>query len=106
MTAPAVLADTGLWREQARCAGTDVALFFADAVDDLRAAQQVFCVRCGVRPDCLRSGMAFEVGQTRYGLVGGLSARQRQDQAAVDAVLAGNPPPPVGAGAGRPPRRA
>ncbi|ONH33645.1 hypothetical protein BL253_01100 [Pseudofrankia asymbiotica] len=105
IAAAAVLTSGDAWRAEARCAGSDPDLFFGDAVDELRAAQAVFCARCAVRADCLRTALAFEVGQTRYGVVGGLSARQRQDPAAVGLVLAGGPPPVVGAGSPRPSRR-
>lgn len=65
------------WTESANCASTDPAIFYA-AEDGKTGggfgdARKV-CANCSVISDCLE--WAIEVGD-RYGVLGGLSSRQR-----------------------------
>ena len=63
------------WRVQALCAQTDPEAFFPEKGESPRAAKKV-CQACPVRAQCLQ--FALDHNQ-RYGIWGGLSARERRD---------------------------
>ena len=69
------------WYRWAACAGMPAELFFPD--DDpglgrvMEAAKHV-CGRCPVRWACLADALACETPGERHGVVGGLSADERE----------------------------
>lgn len=67
------------WHTQAACQGMDRETFFPEPGDvaQVNAAKQV-CTGCPVRAACLADVMAWERPGHRYGVVGGLSAHERQ----------------------------
>lgn len=69
------------WHRAAACADADPALFFpatgGDATLQVRAAKRI-CQGCPVRSACLADVMAWERPTRRHGVVGGLSAPERQ----------------------------
>ncbi len=67
------------WQTQAACRDMDRELFFPEPGEMARvnAAKQV-CTGCPVRAACLADAMAWERPGHRYGVVGGLSAHERQ----------------------------
>ncbi|MQA14715.1 MAG: hypothetical protein GEV09_11230 [Pseudonocardiaceae bacterium] len=71
------------WHCQAACRDVRRELFFPEhpgAAEQVREAKDV-CARCPVRAECLTDVMAWERPGYRYGVVGGLSARERQQLA-------------------------
>lgn len=83
--APETLEPDDMWREQAACAAPwfadDRDMWFAEDTDraTVRAAKKV-CKTCPVRDICLAKAKAEEEGkgrQNRWGIRGGLTARQR-----------------------------
>lgn len=69
------------WMDAAACANRGNSCFYGDAVDQQEEALQ-FCARCDVRERCLDYALN---GEERFGVWGGLTARQRF------AVLSGRP---------------
>jgi len=69
------------WRNRAACADSDPALFFPrpgpHAAATVNRAKQI-CAGCPVRADCLADVMGWEQQSHRHGVIGGLSARERQ----------------------------
>lgn len=65
------------WRAQALCAQTDPEAFFPEKGESPRAAKKV-CQACPVRLQCLQ--FAVDHNQ-RFGIWGGLSARERREYA-------------------------
>ena len=64
------------WQDLAACKGEDVALFYPDksaGMTGYREARKI-CRACPVRHDCLTEALRR---QDRYGMLGGLSPRQR-----------------------------
>lgn len=66
---------TVTWRHSAACRGMDPALFYPDKGVGHRIAKRT-CAACPVRRECLQD--ALETDETRHGLRGGLTPRQRQ----------------------------
>lgn len=69
------------WHRAAACTGMDPAAFFPaagpTAAMAVAAAKRV-CRSCPVRAACLADVMAWEPSSRRHGVVGGLSAAERQ----------------------------
>jgi hypothetical protein len=59
------------WREHAACKGVHLDVFFPGGGDNYRTAR-TYCVRCPVRPACLKAAMAEEDPASRHGMRGGL----------------------------------
>lgn len=67
-------AYTDDWREGAVCAQTDPEAYFPIKGGSARPAKQV-CAVCPVTTECLEDALATD---ERYGVRGGLSARERR----------------------------
>jgi WhiB family redox-sensing transcriptional regulator len=69
------------WRDRAACAGVDPELFYPVGAGPVIAAQveraRHVCGACPVREACLADVMAWEDPALRWGVVGGLSAAER-----------------------------
>jgi transcription factor WhiB len=69
------------WRDRAACADSDLELFFPrpgpHAAATVNRAKRI-CVGCPVRAECLADVMGWEQHSQRHGVIGGLSARERQ----------------------------
>lgn len=74
MTAPARAYTDEDWRESALCAQTDAEAFFPVKGASTRPAKRV-CAACPVTAECLADALATD---ERYGVRGGLSARERR----------------------------
>lgn len=76
------------WWEDAACRTADAELFFTPegvTREERRAAEReakLICARCPVRTPCLAAALEAE---ERYGIWGGLSARERRQQYAATA---------------------
>lgn len=71
--------DPADWREQAACRGMETAIFFPTRGDNAGVAQaRSICAGCPVRRQCLDNALA-DTGD-RYGIRGGLTARERMGQ--------------------------
>ncbi|WP_164932301.1 MULTISPECIES: WhiB family transcriptional regulator [unclassified Streptomyces] len=66
--------DDDSWLARAACAGDDLDQFFSNPVAALR-----ICSGCEVRPECLYGALTVELPGARYGVRGGLTAKQRSD---------------------------
>jgi WhiB family redox-sensing transcriptional regulator len=64
------------WMARSACADTDPDLFFPKKKENYGKAKKV-CGGCDVRLQCLAFTLSREVGSRRYGIAGGLSARER-----------------------------
>jgi transcription factor WhiB len=77
---------SGGWRQRAECAarGLDPELFYPQVGQVIDQVVFSACSACAVRRECLREAMATEpdVHGRRYGILGGLTARQRTNLAA------------------------
>lgn len=62
------------WVELAACSKADTEGFFAD---EGTATARRICGGCEVRPECLYDALARETKSTRYGIRGGLTAKER-----------------------------
>jgi WhiB family transcriptional regulator, redox-sensing transcriptional regulator len=62
------------WRDNARCRGMDLCLFFPTGGDNGITAKHI-CQLCEVRVECLADALATN---DRHGVRGGLSAKQRR----------------------------
>lgn len=96
--------ETGGWKDDAACAGSDPRIFFPDDFDAAVVSYQrarAVCAHCPVRALCLDAAMGREgddVSEDRSGMWGGLSpdqraalARARHRQPAVRPALAALP---------------
>lgn len=64
------------WQDQANCNGCDVDMFFPERGDSAAARDaKKICYACPVRTQCLTHAMT--TGE-KYGILGGLSAKERQ----------------------------
>jgi hypothetical protein len=61
------------WQTRARCAGTDLALWFPEDGQTAKDARRI-CRRCPVTRQCLDAAMS---GGERHGVWGGTSPTQR-----------------------------
>lgn len=61
----------------ASCVGLDPELWFSDSTADMNAAKRI-CNRCPVKDMCLAQVRAWEEDGERFGVFGGMSARQRR----------------------------
>jgi hypothetical protein len=70
------------WRNQAACAGMPAEAFYPASGDHeaTEVAKRV-CRGCPVRAECLADALGWEASGRRHGIVGGLSARQRDQLA-------------------------
>lgn len=70
------------WRSAAACNGMPAEAFYPAAGDHetTEAAKRV-CRGCPVRAECLADALGWEASGRRHGIVGGLSARQRDQLA-------------------------
>lgn len=87
---------TRTWVRKAACRSIDPELFFSGHAAD-RAAAQGFCARCPVQPRCLDDVLEAEGSASRsdrFGIVAGLTPRERRDEYE-RRVSAGNAFPPV-----------
>lgn len=67
------------WRRHAACAGMPAEGFYPGPGDhEAIAAARRVCRGCPVRSECLADALAWEACGRRHGIVGGLSARQRE----------------------------
>lgn len=76
-----VLFDGGpvpAWRREAACAGMDAAVFYPPPGDyrPVEVAKRI-CRGCPVRAECLTDVLGWEASGRRHGIVGGLSAADR-----------------------------
>lgn len=71
------MTDTG-WANDALCFGMEEAdyFFFEDSANDYATARNI-CADCPVAQQCLDAALKEEVTSWRYGVRGGLSARER-----------------------------
>ena len=67
------------WQKDASCAGLPIDEFYADKVSNLTRR---ICRKCPVQTDCLSFAMKEEGLSARFGMWGGLSARERDVLAA------------------------
>ena len=67
-------AEAVSWMDLSRCKETDPEIFFPDKGGSSRQAKAV-CMRCEVRLQCLEWAMDSD---ERFGILGGLSERQRR----------------------------
>lgn len=77
-TAPATagfVAGARPWLDSALCAQVDPDVFFADRGGSTREAKKI-CSRCPVRTECLQD--ALDRGDVDYGIIGGLTPRERR----------------------------
>lgn len=74
------------WRNDAICAQIDPELWFPDG-GDYRAAKQI-CATCPVTAECLAFALQNETSGYRYGVYGGLTAKQRNRPDPVTAAAA------------------
>ena len=67
------------WRDHAACRGMTTSMFYP-AAHDMAAvvAAKAVCARCPVTRECLDAAMAVAAYDDRWGVFGGLSAKQRQ----------------------------
>jgi len=69
------------WHALAACRGMDESVFFCpagvDPVPHIWRAKRV-CAGCPVRSECLEDAMAWELPSARVGVLGGLSAVERE----------------------------
>ncbi|MGH3947527.1 MAG: WhiB family transcriptional regulator, partial [Pseudonocardiaceae bacterium] len=69
------------WHALAACSGLDERLFFPGVGPDthLRVSEaKGVCAGCPVRRECLEDAMSWEMPSTRAGVVGGLTAADRE----------------------------
>lgn len=67
------------WRKRAACLGTDPELFLSDSGNTQNWVIRTFCNQCTVRAEC--RDLADRTDPTRpYGVFGGATAKQRQDE--------------------------
>lgn len=76
-----VLFDGGpvpAWRREAACADMDAAVFYPPSGDyrPVEVAKRV-CRGCPVRAECLADALGWEASGRRHGIVGGLTATDR-----------------------------
>lgn len=74
-------AGVPLWHTLAACQGMDEAVFFPGNGPDRDAriaAAKGVCRDCPVRVECREDVMAWEMPSTRAGVVGGLTAKDRE----------------------------
>lgn len=67
------------WAQDALCAQTDPEIFFPDQGESIREAVRI-CSQCPVRQECFDAAMEEESarsGYGRYGIRGGVTARER-----------------------------
>ncbi|MDQ2708516.1 MAG: WhiB family transcriptional regulator [Actinomycetota bacterium] len=64
------------WRDEATCREVDAALFFPEPGANPTAARRV-CAVCPVRTQCLTD--AFDRRDIAYGVLGGLTPRERRE---------------------------
>lgn len=77
------------WMEDAACLGLEVELFFptGGTPDGTTRLVRAMCAACPVSADCLDYAMEREAGDnTRHGIWGGTTPRQRRIKAATDAA--------------------
>jgi WhiB family redox-sensing transcriptional regulator len=78
LTTSAAIASApgGQWRDGALCAQTDPEIFFPEKGTPARAALRV-CAGCPVRAACLADALARR--DVTFGVLGGLTPRQRRE---------------------------
>lgn len=108
--APDTLQPADTWRDQATCAAPEYTdqqdLWFAEDGDPDRQTAVRICLTCPTRQACLDKATVEEKGkgrQSRWGIRGGLTARQRwnKDRTAIDRdpQPSGRPPAACGTAA-------
>ncbi|MGW2209950.1 WhiB family transcriptional regulator [Streptomyces sp. NPDC001781] len=63
------------WAREAACQGLDLGDFFTESDRGIAHAKRI-CAFCPVRMDCLDEALRAE-GTSRYGIYGGLTAKER-----------------------------
>lgn len=70
-----ILGQALAWRDDAACAGADLAAFFPEKGGSTREAKRL-CAQCPVRPQCLEWALSRA---EPFGVLGGLSERERRN---------------------------
>jgi WhiB family redox-sensing transcriptional regulator len=69
------------WQADAACRGVGAALFFPERGTDVRARvpeAKAICAGCPVRQECLEYALCLPFPQSRYGIWGGLTEKERR----------------------------
>lgn len=83
------------WHTLAACRGMDTTIFYPRVGENATEAKLV-CAGCDVRAECLTTALADEATGHRFGVRGGLTPRERDDEARRRRIRFVRPPAPCG----------